>query len=294
MLVVFSDQSSQSQAINAQEINQLTDIARRFGCRVYAIPKVFDTDVTANDALTYVPFFNEPTPAIWIGFIPIFQRYVDLYEAAIKKNVKLVNSPDEHQRVMEFDRFYPKISDLTPKSIVIDGGDTLDEIAKNIAFPVFVKGTIKSDKDKGWDAVTAFDIGSLKKIVQQGFANTLRSRGKVIIRQLVKLRTVATDPNGFPIGREYRAFVYQNKILDYGFYWDQYRDSFPLLDEDKRAIEKLIIEVSHRLQVPFMSVDVAQLETGEWIVIEVGDGQFSGLSQIDPLALWSKLVNLVT
>jgi hypothetical protein len=38
-----------------------------------------------------------------------------------------------------------------------------------------------------------------------------------------------------------------------------------------------------------MSVDVAQLETDEWIVIEVGDGQFSGLSQIQPLNLWKKL-----
>lgn len=39
----------------------------------------------------------------------------------------------------------------------------------------------------------------------------------------------------------------------------------------------------------YPSVDVGQLDTGDWIVIEIGDGQFSGLSQIPVLNLWSKI-----
>jgi len=41
-----------------------------------------------------------------------------------------------------------------------------------------------------------------------------------------------------------------------------------------------------------MIVDVGQLESGEWIVIEVGDGQFAGLSQVSVLELWSKLKDI--
>ena len=37
-----------------------------------------------------------------------------------------------------------------------------------------------------------------------------------------------------------------------------------------------------------MTVDVGQLDTGEWIVVEVGDAQFAGPSQISPLKLWRK------
>ena len=32
-----------------------------------------------------------------------------------------------------------------------------------------------------------------------------------------------------------------------------------------------------------------QLETGEWIVVEIGDGQFAGLSQVSGLKLWNAL-----
>jgi hypothetical protein len=36
-------------------------------------------------------------------------------------------------------------------------------------------------------------------------------------------------------------------------------------------------------------VDIGQLETGDWIVIEVGDAQFCGLSHVPVLELWSKI-----
>jgi len=109
------------------------------------------------------------------------------------------------------------------------------------------------------------------------------------IRELVKLKTVATDPNNFPIGREYRSFVYQHDILEMGFYWDDYNDTYSLSKDDQQNIKNLALETARRVDVPFISIDVAQLENDEWIVIEIGDGQFSGLSQISPMKLWKKL-----
>jgi hypothetical protein len=136
----------------------------------------------------------------------------------------LIHTPEQHAVATEFDKFYPLISDLTPKSITIESVNHLEQAMKELKFPVFVKGVAKSNKDKGWKAVTANNLGELRPIVQETFDNTFRTRGKVIIRELVKLKTVATDPNGFPIGREYRAFVYQQDILEVGFYWDDYND----------------------------------------------------------------------
>lgn len=111
----------------------------------------------------------------------------------------------------------------------------------------------------------------------------------MIARELVKLNTVDTDPNGFPIGREYRAFVYKNEVVTYGFYWDEYGDSASLQGNEKRDFIHKITLAAKQVNVPFISVDVAQLETGEWTIIEIGDGQFSGLSQIPVLELWSKV-----
>jgi hypothetical protein len=38
-----------------------------------------------------------------------------------------------------------------------------------------------------------------------------------------------------------------------------------------------------------MAVDVGQLESGAWIVIETGDLQYSGLTQMAPFEFWARL-----
>jgi hypothetical protein len=44
--------------------------------------------------------------------------------------------------------------------------------------------------------------------------------------------------------------------------------------------------------VPYVTVDVGQLEDESWIVIETGDAQFSGLSAIPPLELWHRIAQI--
>jgi hypothetical protein len=207
----------------------------------------------------------------------------------LQKNLQLINSPEQHRTVMEFDRFYPKLQDLTAKSIVVDDMSQLANIPNVLAFPVFVKGAVKSNKDEGWSAVVAQNLDELTNLAQRTFSSTYRSKGKVIIRELLDLNIIATDPNGFPLGREYRAFLYKGELLAYGFYWDEYPDPNPLSRETKQQLISKAMEAAKRVDVPFLSVDVGQLKNGDWVVIEIGDGQFSGLSQIPVLELWSKI-----
>jgi hypothetical protein len=44
--------------------------------------------------------------------------------------------------------------------------------------------------------------------------------------------------------------------------------------------------------VPFLVVDIAQTETGQWIVIECNDGQESGYAGVSPFGLWQRIVDL--
>ncbi|MCB9454315.1 MAG: ATP-grasp domain-containing protein, partial [Anaerolineaceae bacterium] len=161
-----------------------------------------------------------------------------------------------------------------------------------LPFPVFVKGGVKSNKDEGWSGVVANNTDELTIIATRLFARKHRSRGKVIVRELVDLNIVATDPASFPIGREYRAFLYKGEILAYGFYWDEYDDSQSLSGTDQQAFLNCLRETARRVDVPFMSVDIGQQKNGDWVIIEIGDGQFSGLSQIPVLELWSKIKDL--
>jgi hypothetical protein len=289
MIVVFSEASNEKSSLNQHELATITEAARLFGCRVYTIPPNFDECETAENALAYVPEFDSPVACVWVGFIPEFERYQAIYNAAIKKNIYLVNTPTEHQRAMEFDQFYPLLDDLTAKSLIIDDVNSLSKVQAELGFPVFVKGAVKSNKEKGLSAVIAANLEELTSLAVSILKSSYRARGKVIVRELLKLKTVTTDAKAFPISREYRAFVYKGKILSFGFYWEEYNEDTILKKDEKEAFSRLIEEVARRVNVPFLTIDVAQLESGEWKLIEIGDAQFCGLSQVPVLELWSKV-----
>ena len=52
--------------------------------------------------------------------------------------------------------------------------------------------------------------------------------------------------------------------------------------------------VARVLPSRFFSMDIAETAAGGWIVMEVGDGQVSGLPEsIDPMTFYSRLVELL-
>jgi ATP-grasp domain, R2K clade family 3 len=222
-------------------------------------------------------------------FIPTFEKYAEVYRIAASKNIFLLNSPAQHQVAQEFDRYYSLLGDLTPKSAVLTSLDTCSEVAAELGFPLFVRGAVKSNKDQGWQACVADNELQLRTLIEQVLQSSSRARGRVIARQLVQLKHLSKMPGDFPRGREYRVFVYQHEILASGYYWDEFPDEFPLTESDSQSIQRIALEAARRVQVPFMMADVGQLETGEWIIIEVGDAQFAGLSNVPILELWSKL-----
>jgi hypothetical protein len=290
MIVVLSEDSFvDPNTINGRELRATVEAARMFGCRIYPIPLDFEVCETAENALAYLPPFDPPVPGIWAGYIPTTERYRAIHDAAAAKGVRLINTPSEYQTAMEFDKFYPLLGDLTPDSVVLSNIDELSTIEGRLDFPVFVKGTVKSNKDQGWAACVARDTRELETIARNLLAREARSRGKVIVRRLVNFQAIDVDKQSFPIGREYRVFVYGADVLAYGFYWDEYRDTFELTPSDDTAIRNLSIEAARRVGTPFVAIDIGQLEDGRWIVIEISDGQFAGLSHVTTLELWSKL-----
>jgi hypothetical protein len=116
-----------------------------------------------------------------------------------------------------------------------------------------------------------------------------RSRGRVILRRLVRLRHARTSDQGFPLGREYRVFLHEGRPLEYGYYWEGDDPLCWLSAAEETDVLELAATAAGRLGVPYLAVDVGQTEDGDWIVIEPGDGQFAGLSAVEPLRLWNKL-----
>ena len=78
--------------------------------------------------------------------------------------------------------------------------------------------------------------------------------------------------------------------MSLGYYWLGDDPLAALSHAEAKSVRALAIEAAHRLQVPYVAIDIGQLENEEWIVIEAGDAQFAGLSCNEPLTLWHHLI----
>lgn len=265
--------------------------AQLSGCSVYKIPPDFSICETGENALQYVPFQVKPTPAWWIGYIPDLARYEAIYQAATAKNIILLNNLMEHRTIQEFDLAYPLLEGLTPRTIVVSEIGECANVVNEMGLPLFVKGSIQSRKARGWKACVAESQQELEILVKHLLELENRSRGRVLVRQLAPLRHTRTH-DGFPMGREFRIFLYRGGILGLGYYWQGCDPLQQLSSQEQKEVENLARQVASRLNVPLIAVDIGQIEDGSWIIIETGDPQFSGTSQIPLYELWHRIAQI--
>jgi carbamoylphosphate synthase large subunit len=67
---------------------------------------------------------------------------------------------------MEFDRFYPLLGELTPKSRTVTLPERVASAARKLGFPLFVKGAVKSNKEQGWRACIAENMRELTYVCE--------------------------------------------------------------------------------------------------------------------------------
>lgn len=272
-LVVFSQASPQNESsVAEQNLKVLTEAAWAAGCTVRWVPRDWD-GVNPDDVMIGL----SGGPAVFVGYFSGWPYYEALCEAALKKGVRLINDLESARRAMEFERFYSLIEDLTPRSVIL----TEAEDARALGFPLFIKGGIKSRKEQGWRACVAENEDELRQFIQEGAK---------VARQIAPLRRCPGLRADFPASREYRLFLHGAEVMGGGFYWGGQDPLGELSASEKEAVSALAKETALRVHCPLMAVDVGQLESGDWIVIEVGDLQYSGVTQMSPHAFWRKLL----
>ena len=78
--------------------------------------------------------------------------------------------------------------------------------------------------------------------------------------------------------------------MTYGSYWTL-GEKYSLKEDELRTVLKLTDWAAQKLKVPFLAIDVAKTASGDWIIIEVNDGQESGYSEVNPFVLWRNIYN---
>lgn len=261
----------------------LRNAARALGHRTLEIPP----EATLTETDKRVPGL-ERGDFEWgflCGDIPSPERYARIHDEARAANVTLLNDLNQHLDAVELHRTVARLEGLTARTAVIENADQLSRALTDITPPVFLKSTIHSRKWFGWKACVAENATQAAELTKTLFTQKSASRDRVLVRELLPLRRTGSEYEGFPIAREYRLFVLDADVVGMGFYWP-FGDPFGLPTErEERELRQLAHEVARRTRVPWLCVDLGQLENGEWRVIETGDPCCSGLATVEPRGL---------
>ena len=215
-----------------------------------------------------------PEGSLVIGRYSCLPFYKEQYQDLSYIGSKLINSIREHEYVADLGYYVQDLEDMTFKT-----WSSLSEVPKSEA-PFVLKGATNSLKHQFMTKMYAATWEDAVKVQIRLQEDSLIGTQQIYIRKYEKLVQLGTTLTGLPITKEFRFFVYKGEILTGGFYWDAYSEditSIPSIEEvPKHWLNEAISRVADF--VPFFAIDVAQTECGQWKVVELNDGQMSGLS----------------
>lgn len=206
-----------------------------------------------------------------------------------------INSHAQHRYVADIGNWYPDLEGMTPKTWF-----NFDHIPASEKGPFVLKGATNSKKFQWRTHMYAEDLAAAREVYWRLLQDSLIGTQHIVIRKYETLYPLGKDVSGMPISEEYRFFVYGSAIVDSAFYWSQHTERLQeqgILVDPSRVPTTFIKDVIHKVgsSCDFYTVDIAKklcLEhpgASEWTVIELNDGQMSGLSDIPPDRFYKNL-----
>ncbi len=239
-------------------------------------------ELTDGNIATALRFVKQPENkefGIYRGWMLTPNQYKNLYDGLLKKNIELINSPTEYKHCHYLPDSYKIIESKTPKSNWTTEltNDAVLELTSNFGkSPIIVKDFVKSEKHN-WDEAcfipNASDSDKVKSVVDKFIELRGDSLNEgLVFRQFEELEFLTEhSKSGMPLTKEFRIFFANKKIVKVFDYWDEgeYGNTKPELDD--------FIEIAQKIDSKFFTMDVAKKKNGEWIIMELGDGQVAGL-----------------
>jgi hypothetical protein len=227
-----------------------------------------------------VPVQLEIATGFYRGWMVTPTQYRVLYEALMGRNVRLINDPDQYRHCHHLPECYPIIERLTPRSVWLTGDLGIDRMMEVLTpfgdRPVIIKDFVKSRKHE-WSEACFIPSASDRDAVERVVRRFVDLQGDdlnegLVFREFVEFRPVGVHPkSGMPLTEEYRCFWLDAQPLFCSAYWEgaQYYMTYPPLE--------FFAETAAAVQSRFFTMDVARRVDGGWTIVELGDGQVSGL-----------------
>jgi hypothetical protein len=220
---------------------------------------------------------------IYRGWMLKPNDYKTLYDALADKNLFLINSRKEYQHCHYLPESYSVIKSQTPLTQWITKKD-LEQSFENVYeavqvfanSPIIIKDYVKSRK-YDWEEACFIPDASDKERVKKVVQRFLELQGDelnegIVFRQFVNLEFLSQHSKSqLPLSKEFRIFFLNHKPISIFHYWDEgeYGDTSPDLQP--------FLDIAKQVKSNFFTMDIAKLEDGDWTIIELGDGQVSGL-----------------
>lgn len=213
--------------------------------------------------------------------------YVEMERDVVKMGGKVINTYNQHLYAADLQNWYEDLADYTPKTWF-----RLQDVPPWEG-PFVLKGETNSRKFQ-WDT----HMFAQNKEEAISVAGLLMDDGlicdqNICIRKYVPLVNYMTGFHGLPISQEFRLFVYKGRVLSVGYYWSSHvADLLEAgvgyeCDPPYDWLNKILSIVADKM--PFVVIDIAKTQEGKWIIIELNDGQMSGLSENKPSVLYGNL-----
>ena len=220
---------------------------------------------------------------IYRGWMMHPDMYRSFYSLLEEQGIILLNTPDEYEKYHLLPGWYNDFKTETPETVWELQGklEAALQIAKQLEGPYVVKDYVKSRKHEWYDACFIESIDDRENAARV-IGNFIDRQGidlvgGIVLRKFEKLKKIGYhERSGMPLSEEYRVFIYAGKILAVDDYWLEDSD-VNLSTEEYQWMES----IAQRVKSNFVTVDLARKEDGSLIIMELGDGQVSGLQQID-------------
>jgi hypothetical protein len=231
-----------------------------------------------------------------IGRYSVLPFYEELENDLGIKNCKLINSYQQHRYVADIYQWYEDLKDITPQTWRFGDGIDYTNCAPS---QYILKGETNSRKFLWHTHMFAKDVSEITDIACRLMDDSLICDQDIYVRKYVPLKSYDVySVNDLPVTHEFRFFVAYGQILSGGYYWSSHHEELiergANLDPDqvpREFLQKAIDKIGNKCN--FYAIDVALTKENEWIVIELNDGQMSGLSENDPDIMYQNLRRMV-
>ncbi len=222
-----------------------------------------------------------------VGRYSVLPYYEELDRDLRLIGSRLINTVAEHAWISSFD-YYREVKDFTP--------ETWDDESIHLcqhAGPFVVKGKRSSKKWQWKTHMFAETKPAALALGQRLKEDSEISEQGVVYRKYVPLKTFEVGRNDLPYTNEWRFFFFKTTLLSVGYYWsigDCLQQA--AMTDECLAMAGRIAEIAARFTT-FFTLDLAETEQGEWILIEINDGQMAVPSEHDLDELYGKLKDAI-